>query len=57
MKALYVIWGILCFATAFAAACNFVHDNRKVQTKFFELAMFGLQAYMAVYCAIKAAML
>ena len=57
MKAIYVIWGILCFATAFADAYNFVNDNRKVPMKALELAVFGLQAYMAVYCAIKAAML
>ena len=58
MKLLYVIWGIFSFAAAFAAAYNFVNDNnRKVPMMALELATFGLQAYMAVYCAIKAAML
>ena len=56
MKALYVIWGIFCFAAAFAAAYNF-DNNRKLPMMALELVTFGLQAYTAVYCAIKAAML
>ena len=58
MKALYVILGIFFFAAALASAYNFVNDNnRKVPMKALELANFGLQAYVAVYYAIKAAML